>query len=689
MVGPVPTAVGRWLFAPELRDAADGLQDNDVALRLAALWTPVTGLFYLCGVVVGIALWMAYQWWPPRERVAALSLGLVGLLVLIGLWAGRPRPSLSNGSGSSSTASPQDRVHFPCGSWLLQQPDGAGNRQPAETLAISGFSCKTVTTYQGYRQVASQNVPATLSPVRAETPEGAEISGKFVAAQYDDVIVIAGSDRLSSEADQVFGLGVRDGSPRWHFQCGSPRPHTLTIRFARVPAGDDPARGHLTLAETKPQVIVGCDEQTVVHQPDHRGAAMSRATKYVTAAKFVGGVYLSRVQVAYWAKVRGDLFSRLVYPADRTDPYEIYELMRARGPLLPTRLGNYSTTSHRLSSEVLRSRNYGVSPADGGRTRPSGHAGPVTADPQPAGPHPDPAARRTRLHPPPDDRLLALVDQAIHRLLDQCEQDREFDLMAGFASPLPIAVMTRLLGLPDDPTRFRRLGSTIAQALDGIWSLRQAKVLPRPSPNCGTPSPTCSAGAPTIPGTIWFPRWSISRARAHRDELAALVRLLLIAGFETTVNAIGNGMRWLLADREQWEQLVADPGRAEAVAEEVLRFDPPVQQTVRVAHADVELGGVTIAKNQWVITLLAAANRDPEVFEEPNRFDVARQSAAEHLAFSGGIHYCLGSPLARMELAQAFRGLAERFPAIRMTEPLTMRPGTTLRGPLRFPVATA
>src|SRR5688500_14680011 len=92
---------------------------------------------------------------------------------------------------------------------------------------------------------------------------------------------------------------------------------------------------------------------------------MSRATKYVTAAKFVGGVYLSRVQVAYWAKVRGDLFSRLVYPADRTDPYEIYELMRARGPLLPTRLGNYSTTSHRLSSEVLRSRNYGVSPAEG------------------------------------------------------------------------------------------------------------------------------------------------------------------------------------------------------------------------------------------------------------------------------------------------------------------------------------
>jgi hypothetical protein len=267
VVGPVPTAVGRWLFAPELRAVADKLQDNDVALRLAALWTPVTGLFYLCGVVVGIALWMAYQWWPPRERVAVLSLGLVGLLVLIGV-LGWPTSTVAlERVRILEYSSPQDRVHFPCGSWLLQQPDGAGNPRPVETLAISGFSCKTVTTYQGYHQVASQNVPATLSPVRAETPEGAEISGKFVAAQYDDVIVVAGSDRLSSEADQVFGLGFRDGSPRWHFQCGSPRPHTLTIRFARVPAGDDPARGHLTLAESKPQVIVGCDERTVVINP--------------------------------------------------------------------------------------------------------------------------------------------------------------------------------------------------------------------------------------------------------------------------------------------------------------------------------------------------------------------------------------------------------------------------------------
>src|SRR6185295_1054370 len=85
IIGPIPTAVGRWLFAPELREVADTLQDNEIALRLAALWTPVTGLFYLSGLLVGITVWVAYQWWPPRERVAALSLALVGLLVLIGL----------------------------------------------------------------------------------------------------------------------------------------------------------------------------------------------------------------------------------------------------------------------------------------------------------------------------------------------------------------------------------------------------------------------------------------------------------------------------------------------------------------------------------------------------------------------------------------------------------------------------
>jgi cytochrome P450 len=283
-----------------------------------------------------------------------------------------------------------------------------------------------------------------------------------------------------------------------------------------------------------------------------------------------------------------------------------------------------------------------------------------------------------------------LVDQAIDRLLDECERQQEFDLMSSFASPLPIAIVTHLLGLPNDPERFRRLGSTISRALDGIWSLGQARILASADAELRTTFSQLLEKRAAEPGDDLVSALVAEQGHAITpSELAALVRLLLVAGFETTVNAIGNGMHWLLADRDQWELLVANPSRAAAVTEEVLRFEPPVQLTARVANEPVELGGVALETNQWVLTLLAAANRDPEVYPEPDRFDIMRESPAEHLAFSGGIHYCLGSPLARLELTRAFRALAERFPKIRQTGPIIMRRGTTLRGPLRFPMAVS
>jgi cytochrome P450 len=416
---------------------------------------------------------------------------------------------------------------------------------------------------------------------------------------------------------------------------------------------------------------------------------MTTATKAIQTAKFLGGMYRERARVLYWAHVRGDLFSRLVLPNGDTDPYEIYEEMRARGPMLPTRLGNYTTTSHRLCNEVLRNRKFGVSPIDGSEDL----ANQAGLDLSLLELNPPDHTRIRRLAAPAfTPRRMAgytaLVDQAIRELLDQCERDGEFDLMSSFASPLPIAVVTHLLGLPNDPERFRRLGSTIARALDGIWSLGQARILAAADAELRTTFAQLVKQRAAEPGDDLVSALVAEEGRVITPaELSALVRLLLIAGFETTVNAIGNGMRWLLADRDQWELLVADPSRAAAVAEEVLRFDPPVQQTARVAHEPIQVGEVLVAPNQWVITLLAAANRDPEAYPEPRRFDIMRESPAEHLAFSGGIHYCLGSPLARLELTQAFRALAERFPTIRQTAPITMRPGTTLRGPLRFPVS--
>jgi cytochrome P450 len=418
---------------------------------------------------------------------------------------------------------------------------------------------------------------------------------------------------------------------------------------------------------------------------------MTTATKAIQTARFIGGMYRERARVLYWAHVRGDLFSRLILPNGHTDPYEIYEEMRARGPMLPTRLGNYSTTSHRLCNEVLRNRKFGVSPIDGSEDL----ANQAGLDLSLLELNPPDHTRIRRLAAPAftPRRMAAyagLIDQAIRELLDECEREGEFDLMSSFASPLPIAVVTHLLGLPNDPERFRRLGSTIARALDGIWSLGQARTLAAADAELRTTFAELLEQRAAEPGDDLVSALATKERRAITPaELSALVRLLLIAGFETTVNAIGNGMRWLLTDREQWELLVADPSRAAAAAEEVLRFDPPVQQTARVAHEPIQVGEVSVAPNQWVITLLAAANRDPEAYPEPRRFNLMREFPVEHLAFSGGIHYCLGSPLARLELTQALRALAERFPIIRQTAAITMRPGTTLRGPLRFPVSVA
>jgi cytochrome P450 len=326
---------------------------------------------------------------------------------------------------------------------------------------------------------------------------------------------------------------------------------------------------------------------------------MSTATKAVQTAKFLGGMYRERARVLYWARVRGDLLSRLNLPNHSTDPYPIYEEMRAQGPILPTRLGNYSTTSHRLCNEVLRSRMFAVTPDDG--TEDLANQAGLDLSLLELNP-PDHTRIRRLAAPAFTPRRMAayasLVDQAIQRLLDDCERQRQFDLMTSFASPLPIAVVTHLLGLPNEPERFRRLGSTIARALDGIWSLGQARTLAAADAELRSTFVELLDRRVADPGDDVVSALVSEEGRAiTAAELSALVRLLLIAGFETTVNAIGNGMRWLLADREQWELLVADPERSPGVVEEVLRFDPPVQQTARVAIQVAEVGDVVVAKN--------------------------------------------------------------------------------------------
>ncbi|MET3803259.1 cytochrome P450 [Nakamurella sp. UYEF19] len=410
----------------------------------------------------------------------------------------------------------------------------------------------------------------------------------------------------------------------------------------------------------------------------------------VGVGRFAVGIYTNRAQNLYHGLFRGDPLSQLQLAMGRADPHAVYERMRERGPVLPTRLGNLSSTSYEVCQQVLRSRAFGV-------TDP--------AAPRPAEDMLD--LSLLALNPPDHTRLRrlaapaftprrmsgyeTLVEAAVDRLLDPVSGRDSFDLVSTFASPLPIAVITSMLGLADEPDRLRRVGATVASALDGVHSLRHAVQLFLADRQMRASFAALLVRAAQEPGDdLTSVLLAQQGEQITNAELSSLVGLLLLAGFETTVNAIGNGVRALLANREQWELLVEDPSRASAVVEEVLRFDPPVQQTARVllsSSAPAELAGVSVRPGRWMLLMLAAANRDPAVFDAPDRFDITRSNADAHLAFSGGIHYCLGAALARMELVVAFRALATRFPHLRSAGPVIMRPGTTLRGPRRLPVS--
>ncbi len=405
--------------------------------------------------------------------------------------------------------------------------------------------------------------------------------------------------------------------------------------------------------------------------------------------RFAVGIYTARAQLLYHGLLRGDLLSRLQLPVGRADPHAVYEQMRAQGPMLPTRLGNLSTTSYEVCQRVLRSRAFGVT--DPAAPRP----GEDMLDLSLLGLNPPDHTRLRRLAAPAfTPRRMAgyetLVESTIDHLLDQVAGRGSFDVMTAFASPLPIAVITEMLGLSDDPDRLRWFGAIAASALDGVSSLWHAAQLFVADRQMHATFDALLTRAAQDPGDdLTSVLVAQQGEQITATELSGLVGLLLLAGFETTVNAIGNGMRALLENRDQWELLVGNPDRAGAVVEEVLRYDPPVQQTARVLlspSGPVELGGMTVPPGQWILLMLAAANRDPAAFSDPGRFDIGRSNAAEHLSFSGGIHYCLGAALARLELTAAFRALAVRFPRLRLAGPVIMRPGTTLRGPRLLPV---
>jgi cytochrome P450 len=174
--------------------------------------------------------------------------------------------------------------------------------------------------------------------------------------------------------------------------------------------------------------------------------------------------------------------------------------------------------------------------------------------------------------------------------------------------------------------------------------------------------------------------------KLSETELRGVAGLVLAAGFETTVNLLGNGIRMLINAPDQLAILKEDPSLWPNAVEEILRLDSPVQLTGRVARNDTVVAGMPVRRGDFVVIYLAAANRDPAVFADPHRFDVRRPNAGRHLAFSGGRHFCLGAALARMEGEVGLRRFFTRFPEARLAGEGSRRDTRVLRGWSRLPV---
>ncbi len=409
-----------------------------------------------------------------------------------------------------------------------------------------------------------------------------------------------------------------------------------------------------------------------------------------TAAQF----FAVRTLVRGYALLGDPYAGVITSPPDR-DPYPMYEKVRAKGDMVRSRMGAYVTSSHEICDSVLRDGRFLTMTFDEASMVPITL---VKNGEKIVNPVQD---SFLMMNPPDHTRLRKLVQPFFtpRALKDRAESIQKivagyldglggsFDVVTEFAAQVPMQVIADLLGVPDDDkATFARWGSALAETLDGVWSYKQLKNLHTTIIEYNDFIDGLMDERRRNPQDDIVSHLVTQHSDLSREDLVATTGLLLFAGFETTVNLIGNGVLKAFENPHTVAPLAQSPEYAEGFVEEVLRLDPPVQYTIRWPKERLELAGVSLPKGMPVMLMLAAANRDPRAFKDPTKFDPTRSNAREHLAFSAGIHYCIGAGLSRIEGAIALHELFKRFPNLAPDGPVARRKSKLIRGALRLPV---
>jgi len=387
-------------------------------------------------------------------------------------------------------------------------------------------------------------------------------------------------------------------------------------------------------------------------------------------------------------------------PVFLRNPYPAFQMLRAGAPVLKTEMGFWVASRYDDVTAILRDKRFGKCFVERIEHQ---YGSDIWEQPVYA------SMRNWMLvmDPPDHTRLRKLVaraftprrlkdlrpriQQLVDDSLDSVQDHGKMDFLADFAYPLPVHVICDMLGIPVENRNWFFDGSRVSGRL----------IDPTPM----TPDELKEVNESHATQVAYFRDLFERRRKEPGDditsellsvaddgeklsdeELIGNIILLFGAGHETTVNMLGNGMLHLLSSPEEWNTLKNDPSLVPNAVEEMLRFDSSVQMTGRVTLEDVEINGVTIPKGEQILTLLGAANRDPEQYDNPDVFKVGRQNV-QPTSFGGGIHHCLGAPLARLEGEIALASLIKRLPNLRLADDeMDWRKTFTLRGLSRLPV---